>query len=102
MKPFPAEDAAWIRTHAWTPAMRRAARSGFFTRCACWGWNPCQQSEHDRCGPPPGLVTANYALIGDLASRATQERIWQATTCRWICNCPHHTAVQLDLFGAAA
>lgn len=127
-RPTP-DEAAWIRDHAWTAAMRH--RHAIFpdSACLCQSGRShmCANGEHDRCDL--GALTNFHTLIrlpDDTPARfphpyrhptesdlgPVYERsalVWLADrVCRWQCPCGCHTAppepvqpVQLDLFGAA-
>lgn len=98
--PLTPERAVWIREFAWTAQMRTAAFQGFFTRCDCAGFDvACKRGRHHFCHLVPDLVHP-YALLN--AGEPTQQRVWTAVSCRWVCSCGCHTApAQLDLFAEA-
>ncbi|WP_119728365.1 DUF6248 family natural product biosynthesis protein [Thermomonospora amylolytica] len=121
------DQAAWIREHVWTKAMRKtfAEVPAFYTTCACeWGLSiRCKRGQHDQCaaGKPlrtyAGIVTfdgnrpAHWPdyFTHPTDADATGPRhtclalVWLADrVCRWVCPCRCHAApapVQLDLFG---
>lgn len=110
--------AAWIRDHAWTPAMRnRHALIPGYDRCLCQSGRThmCANNEHDRCDL--GTLTDWHTIIrrpddtvaqfpepyrhpteSDLG--AAYERsafVWLADrVCRWQCpcDCGHHNPNQ--------
>lgn len=128
--PLTPDEAAWIRDHAWTAAMRH--RHAIFpdSACLCQSGRShmCANGEHDRCDL--GALTNFHTLIrlpDDTPARfphpyrhptesdlgPVYERsalVWLADrVCRWQCPCGCHTAppepvqpVQLDLFGVAS
>lgn len=106
----PAE-AAWIREHVWTPAMRKA-RAEMASRCACQ-YGPtahCLAGRHAQCGRgtplpgPIGYVTDNAdGVLGFAApyehphETATGRHptalamVWYADRlCAWVCPCVCH------------
>lgn len=117
--------AAWVREHVWTPAMRAtyATTPGFYTTCACQ-WGPsgwCANGSCRRCHagePSPGWAAIVCGPTGDKprhfaepfrhptpsATGAHRERlalVWLADrVCRWVC--PHACHDQLDLFAEVA
>lgn len=122
------DEAAWIREHAWTGAMRKTHREvpGFYTTCACqYGMTTwCQIGQHDRChratpqishetvvckpgGTYPALFAEDFehpdctSVTGPHSTCLAL--VWLADrVCRWVCPCACHTApaapVQLDIF----
>lgn len=112
------DQAAWIRDHAWTPAMRKTHREvpAFFRTCDCQygltSW--CQHDQHDRChrapplrsvetyicdttGTTPLAFAAPYEHRTDTSATGPQftslAQVWLADrVCRWVCPCTCHTA----------
>lgn len=113
-----AGEAAWIRGHAWTPAMRRTHRTvpGLTSTCACqsgltsWCWH----DQHGRChraaplgdvhtficGPDGETVLSfpqPYTHPTDTATgprRTYAAQVWLADrVCRWVCPCDCHDAL---------
>lgn len=107
-------DAAWIREHAWTPAMRKtfASTPGFFLACACqYSGGECRHG--DRCHRHKPLTLPIGSVLqrgGEYAAlhpepyehptptatgpqRTAHAQVWYADrTCRWVCDCECHTA----------
>ncbi|RSN46567.1 Lsr2 family protein [Actinomadura sp. WAC 06369] len=105
-------EAAWIREHAWLPAMRRlfASVPGYFTACACqYGMTRCDHGE--RCHrreplvlPIGSILSADgehdarhrepYAHPTPTATgpkRTDVAQVWYADrSCRWVCDCECH------------
>lgn len=125
------DQAAWIRAHAWTAAMRREALPA---SCACqYGTcGYCVHGRHDACinrqtwpkhriagyvcgrgGITPPCLAEPYEHETSASATGPQftslAQVWLADrVCRWVCPCSCHTAppepgppLQLDLFGAA-
>lgn len=116
-------EAAWVRRHVWTNAMRLDAADkseGFvvdFWKCACqWGLSAwCQPGDgHHWCGPqesrpqwetlicePSGVHPVRSPAMGEQRLAV----VWLADrTCRRICPCACHplTYQLVPLFGLAA
>lgn len=114
-----ADQAAWIRAHAWTPAMRKEHREvpGHTDTCACQ-WGPtshCLHGRHDRCHRatsqrvwatvicgPDGVHPLSFAepYEHETDTFATGRRpttlalVWHADrVCRWACSCTCHDAL---------
>lgn len=112
------DSAAWVRAHAWTPAMRREARDlAWIVTCACQSgptWH-CTNDRHDQCARATALPrweavicdrTGIYpvyhaephrhptpSITGPRRERVAQ--IWLADrTCRWVCPCTCHTGAR--------
>lgn len=130
MKLLDDDTAAWIRDHAWTPAMRNPflLAVGVYSTCLCQNGrsHACGRGQHKQCPDPlrswhtiirrPDNTVAQFPkpyqhrTESDLG--ADYERsafVWLADrVCRWQCPCNCHTApalstpVQLDLFAAAS
>lgn len=105
------QEAAWVREHVWTGAMRKTHRDvpAFFTRCLCQSgpstW--CQMDRHDRCHRATDLPACEayitnsveqVAYFGEAYGHPTlsatgwhYERaamVWLADrVCRWVCPC---------------
>lgn len=114
----PTDDAAWIRAHVWTQAMRKtfAGVPGFYTSCACqYGlthW--CKTGRHELChrGTPnysqatvicrrngdPAHFAAPFEHLANIGAtgplQTASALVWYADRiCRWICDCTdcgHH------------
>ena len=106
-------DAAWIRDHVWTQAMRKqfAEVPGFYLLCACQ-YGPttsCREGQHQRChraeplrsdetyilkrgGIYPAYFAEPYAHKTDTSATGPQftpaAQVWLADrVCRWVCPC---------------
>ncbi|WP_415926081.1 DUF6248 family natural product biosynthesis protein [Streptomyces sp. AK02-04a] len=95
--PMSHEEAAWVRSHAWTSALRRiegAHPNGFYRWCPCERGlcHPCRAGYHDQCasseGPTlddrVGTVTGCAGVIVSVVRSAPGQR-----PCRWLCPCSH-------------
>lgn len=106
-------NAAWIREHAWTPAMRKQFGEvpGFYLMCACqFGLTTwCREGSHGRCcraeplrssetyilrrgGIYPAYFAEPYAHKTDTSATGPQftqlAQVWLADrVCRWVCPC---------------
>ncbi|MBA9003689.1 DUF6248 family natural product biosynthesis protein [Thermomonospora cellulosilytica] len=122
------EQAAWIREHVWTKAMRKSYRETpeAYHACACqYGMTTwCNIGQHDRCHRatpqpdwetiicgPDGMHPLHFAGYYRHPVRASATGphpsalplVWLADrVCRWVCPCACHATpaapVQLDLF----
>ncbi|MER7131209.1 DUF6248 family natural product biosynthesis protein [Streptosporangium saharense] len=109
-------EAAWVREHAWTGAMRKTFREvpGFYLTCACQWPGPCLNGPrvHETChmGVPmydyETIITRGGVGVTAFAQpyrhptasatgwhRSHLAMVWIAgRRCRWQCTCPcdHH------------
>lgn len=111
-----AEQAAWVREHAWTATMRKTFREvpGFYAACACQGHGPCintpkRPETHLTChvgrwplpcyetiiavrgGLGPAAFRMPYRYPAPSATGWKYSRlamVWLADrVCRWACSC---------------
>lgn len=121
-EPMSEDAAAWVRTYAWTPKMRKTFEEvpGSYLRCGCQGGmtGHCDAGRHGKCRAGEARVTVEGWITNSseivLDSRGGQ--VWLADRdCRYRCPCGCHDGqvppasaredvapddpVQLDLFG---
>ncbi len=95
--PMSQQEAAWVRSHAWTPVLRRieeAHPSGFHRWCTCerGRCHPCRAGYHDQCPGTRGPVLDDR--LGTVTDRAgvmiaAVRSVPGQRPCRWVCSCTH-------------
>ncbi|MEU2718398.1 DUF6248 family natural product biosynthesis protein [Streptomyces sp. NPDC007205] len=98
--PMSREEAAWVRSHAWTPALRRIERAhpnGFHRWCACErGFcHPCRAGYHDQCASTEGpALDDRVGTMTDLTGVVVAAVLCGPgrRPCRWLCPCAHQRA----------
>lgn len=94
--PMSEAEGAWVREHAWTPAMRKLD-DGFYRWCLCQHgtcWNclnrRCDLCVHRQHGGPNVDDAAPSAWIHASGGEAVARIVLRdgEQPCRWVCACP--------------